>query len=174
MGRSQKGNNNAYCQDNEISWHNWETTDKDLLAFCKKLISYRKSHPVFRRRGWFQGRPIHGSDLRDIEWFTEGGKQMASEDWGKGYIKSLGIFLNGKTIPNPNPRGAPVKDDSFYIIFNAQAEALNFTLPNREWCEQWIKELDTAEGWLESEQLFMAEDKIKVENRSLVVLRCVS
>ena len=171
LGRTQKGNNNAYCQDNEISWINWETLDKELLAFTQKLIEFRKNHPVFRRKRWFEGRPLHGSELRDIEWFTLEGKPMTSEDWEKGYVKALGIFLNGKTIPNANPHGEPLVDDSFYIIFNVEANPLEFTLPSREWGEKWIKELDTAEGWIEDKSVYKPQDKLKVEGRSVVVLK---
>jgi isoamylase len=174
FGRTQQGNNNAYCQDNEISWYDWETVDENLLDFCRKLIRYRKDHPVFRRRGWFQGHAIHGSDMGDIAWFTMEGEKMGEEDWGQGYAKSLGVFLNGATIPNPNPRGEPVTDDNFYLIFNAHSETLKFILPDADWGEQWVKELGTESGWLEDEKLFKAGDPIQVEARSVVVLRHVS
>ncbi len=174
MGRTQRGNNNAYCQDNEISWLNWQTVDEDLLEFTKKLIHYRIDHPVFRRRRWFEGHPLHDSELRDIEWFNTEGKTMASEDWGKGFVKSLGVFLNGKTIPNPNPRGDTVVDDDFYVIFNASEKDLEFTLPCKQWSDQWVKELDTSKGWLEEEQTLKAEEKLQVPARSLVVLRHAS
>lgn len=174
MGHTQHGNNNAYCQDNEISWLNWETADQELCTFCQTLINYRKIHPVFHRKRWFEGHPLHGDALHDIEWFTVNGKVMASDDWGKGYVKSLAIFLNGKTIPNPHPRGDPVTDDDFYIIFNAQAEELEFVLPSSEWGKEWIKELDTAMGWLEEKPIFKADDKVKVEGRSVTVLRNAS
>lgn len=171
MGRTQNGNNNAYCQDNEISWQNWENFDKDLYEFAKKIIHYRILHPVFKRRRWFEGRPIHDSKLHDIEWFAMDGKPMASEDWGKGFIKSIGIFLNGKSIPNPNPRSEPVTDDDFYIIFNASENDLEFKLPSNQWSEQWIKELDTAIGWLEKEEILKAEEQLQVQSHSMVVLR---
>ena len=174
IGRTQQGNNNAYCQDNEISWYDWQTTDEDLLAFCQRLIRYRKEHPVFRRRRWFQGQPIHGSEVKDLAWFTLEGEQMAEEDWGQGFAKSLGVFLNGATIPNPNPHGEPVIDDNFYVIFNAHHEPLNFTLPRTDWGERWLKELDTQNGWVEKEESFKAGDQIKVEARSMVVLRHAS
>ncbi|MFO8239431.1 MAG: glycogen debranching protein GlgX [Dissulfuribacterales bacterium] len=171
IGRTQQGNNNAYCQDNEISWYDWEKVDEDLLVFCQKLIQYRIDHPVFHRRGWFHGRPIHGSEIEDIAWFTIEGEQMDEEDWGQGYAKSLGVFLNGKTIPNPNPRGEPVTDDNFYIMINAHYEPLVFSLPGTSWGEIWIKELDTEGGWLEVEEILKEGDQINVEARSLVVLR---
>jgi isoamylase len=171
FGRTQRGNNNGYCQDNEISWYDWEKTNKDLLDFCRKLIGYRREHPVFRRRRWFQGRPIHGSEVKDIGWFTSRGEQMAEEDWGQEYAKSLGVFLNGATIPNPNPRGEPVIDDNFYMIFNAHHEPLDFTLPGADWGESWMKELDTQTGWLEKDRSFKAGEQIKVGARSLMVLR---
>jgi isoamylase len=171
IGRTQKGNNNVYCQDNEISWYDWQNADEDFLVFCRKLIRYRKDHPVFRRRRWFHGRPIHGSEVKDIAWFTMEGDQMAEEDWGQGYAKSLGVFLNGAAIPNPNPRGEPVRDDNFYIIFNAHHEPLSFTLPGADWGELWLKELDTGIGWAEEEESFKAGDPIKVKARSVIALR---
>jgi len=171
IGRAQHGNNNAYCQDNELSWYNWENTDEALLDFCKKLIQYRRDHPVFRRRGWFHGRSIHGSEVDDIRWFTMEGEQMAEEDWGLGFTKSLGVFLNGATIPNPNPRGEPVIDDNFYLIFNALHEPLQFVLPGSDYGAHWVKDLDTQTGWLEEQKLLKAGDTIRVAARSLVVLR---
>jgi glycogen operon protein len=171
IGRTQQGNNNAYCQDNEISWYNWEKIDNDLLGFCRNLIRFRKNHPVFRRRGWFQGRAIHGSDIGDIAWFNMEGEKMVEKDWDQGYAKSLGVFLNGRTIPNPNSRGEPVTDDNFYLIFNAHHEALEFTLPEADWGERWIKELDTNIGWLEQEQSFQSKEQLTIEARSVVVLR---
>jgi isoamylase len=174
IGRTQQGNNNAYCQDNEISWTHWENPDHNLLGFCQKLIHYRKEHPVFRRRGWFQGRPIHGSEVKDIAWFTLEGDPMAEEDWGQGYAKSLGIFLNGATIPNPNPRGGAVTDNNFYIIFNAHHESLNLILPGGEWGKLWVKELDTEKGWTEGEESFRAGEQITLQARSLMVLRHAS
>lgn len=170
-GRTQQGNNNAYCQDNEISWYNWENLDQELLGFTRRLIRYYHAHPVFRRRRWFQGRRIHGSKVTDIAWFTLEGLQMAEEHWGEGFAKSLGVFLNGKTIPNPNPRGEPVEDDNFYIIFNAHYEPLSFTLPPAAWGELWLKELDTAEGWLPQAESLTAGAVLRVEGRSMVVLR---
>jgi isoamylase len=170
IGRTQQGNNNAYCQDNEISWYDWQSADHDLLAFCQNLIQYRKAHPALRRRRWFQGRPIHGSGITDIAWFTMGGEQMLDEHWDQGYAKSLGIFLNGENIPNPYPRGEPVTDDNFYIIFNAHHETLTFTLPGKEWGNLWIKEHDTA-GGSEGPEKFRAGAQIEVYARSMVVLR---
>ncbi|MGA6992597.1 MAG: glycogen debranching protein GlgX [Candidatus Deferrimicrobiaceae bacterium] len=174
IGRTQQGNNNAYCQDNEISWYDWKNTDEDILAFCQRLFRCRREHPVFRRRRWFHGRPIHGSEVKDIAWFTLEGEQMAEEDWGQGFAKSLGVFLNGETIPNPNPRGEPVEDNSVYMIFNAHHEPLDFTLPGTDWGELWLKELDTEIGWVEKEESYKAGDRVKVQARSIVVLRHAS
>jgi glycogen operon protein len=171
IARTQRGNNNAYCQDNEISWFDWETLDAELLEFCRKLIDYRQNHPVFRRRGWFQGRAIHGSDVSDIAWFTLEGEKMAEENWEHDYAKSLAVFLNGAAIPNPNPRGEAVTDDDFYLIFNAHHEPLEFTLPGAGWGERWLKELDTATGWLEADEALGAGERLEIEARSLVVLR---
>src|SRR3954467_8934556 len=145
IGRSQQGNNNAYCQDNEISWYDWGHADKNLLEFTRRLIRFRHRHPVFCRRKWFQGRPIHGTQVSDIGWFTPAGQEMSEEDWHAGFAKSLGVFLNGRGIATVNERGEPVRDDSFYAMFNAHHEPLVFKLPEEKWGRKWGVLLNTAE-----------------------------
>ena len=157
-GRTQQGNNNAYCQDNEISWLDWDKVDTGLQEFARRLVRFRHDHPVFRRRRWFQGQPIHGEGQEDIAWFNHMGEQASEELWVNGGIQSLGIFLNGDSFPNPNARGEPVKDDSFYLIFNAHFEPIDFVLPPTRWGPRWKKILDTNEGWVED-----ATDKPRLE-----------
>ncbi len=172
IGRTQQGNNNAYCQDNEISWLDWENLDNDLLAFTRHLIQFRKNHPVFRRRRWFQGQPIHGTEVSDVAWFTPEGQEMAEENWGEGYAKSLGVFLNGEGIRTPGPKGERIKDDSFYVLFNAHHEAVTFTLPSGNWGQRWAMVLDTNKPRPDEEaQIHEAGQQVPVEARSLVVMR---
>jgi len=147
IGRSQQGNNNSYCQDNELSWHDWENADRELLDFCRTLIRFRHKHPVFRRRRWFQGRAIHGRQVVDIAWFTPEGIPMSEKNWERGVARSLGVFLNGEAIPNPNPQGEPVIDDNFYLMFNAHHEDKIFTLPKLQTIDNWQPVLDTSRGW---------------------------
>jgi isoamylase len=170
LGRTQHGNNNAYCQDNEISWYDWDNIDHDLLSFTRQLIEYFHQHPVFRRRRWYQGREIHGQEITDIAWFTHVGEQMSEQDWGQDFAKSLGVYLNGGAIPNPNPKGEPVTDNSFYLIFNAHHEELVFTLPSDTWGVSWRKELDTSQGWVEDEEILGPGASLTVVARSLMVL----
>ena len=170
LGRTQGGNNNAYNQDNEISWVDWANTDEDLLEFTKRLIHMRRRHRVFRRRRWFQGRPIHGSDVTDIGWFRPDGSPMDDEDWRAGHVKSLGVFLNGEQMDSTDPRGDPVVDDSFYILFNAHHERVDFTTPAEEWGKGWIKVLDTFDP-AAGEETFGVRAQVPVEGLSLVVLR---
>jgi glycogen operon protein len=176
LGRTQQGNNNAYCQDNEISWLDWEHADEGLLQFARRLVRLRHRHPVFCRRRWFQGRPIHGGAVSDIGWFTSGGAEMSESDWQAGSAKSLGVFLNGRAIPTPDERGERVIDNSFYVMFNAHHEPLEFTLPAKEWGERWTKVLDTSESGdeLSEERLgreFTAGSSVQIESWSLVLLR---
>jgi glycogen operon protein len=134
-------------------------------------------HPIFRRRGWFQGREWRGTDVKDLAWFTPDAKEMSDEDWRVGYAKSLGVFLNGVAIARPGEHGERVKDDSFYLIFNAHYESLQFTIPPEQFATRWIRVLDTAtENAPELRRLRRAEKlepgaKIDVQSRSLVVLR---
>jgi glycogen operon protein len=172
IGRTQRGNNNAYCQDNEISWFAWENTDETLLEFTRFMIAFRQRHPVFRKRHWFQGQPMHGSDVHDIGWFTPGGTEMSEEDWNTGFVKSLGVFLNGEGIVAPDSRGERIIDDSFYLLFNSHLEPVSFTLPPREWGRDWVKVLDTSEELpKEGERKYRASRKVQVQSHSLVVMR---
>jgi glycogen operon protein len=175
IGRTQRGNNNAYCQDNEISWTDWENADATLLAFAQALSQFRHRHAVFRRRRWFQGRALRGSQVSDIGWFTPGGEPMSEDDWRQGYAKSLGVFLNGQAIPTPNSRGERVVDDSFYVLFNAHSEPIDFVLPNRDWGQRWSVVLDTNEGRppddTRSDRVHESAQKLRVESWSVVVLR---
>jgi len=172
IGRTQRGNNNGYCQDNALSWFDWEHTDEALLEFTRCLIAFWKQHPVFRKRRWFEGRPIHGSDVHDIGWFTSAGTEMSEEDWNTGFAKSLGVFLNGEGIVAPDPHGEKIIDDSFYILFNSHHEPISFMLPSREWAHNWVVVLDTSEAcFAEDERKYQAGQDIQVQSRSLVVLR---
>ncbi len=172
MGRTQKGNNNAYCQDNEVSWTDWNAVDADLLEFTTRLIEFRRQHAVFRRRRWFQGKTIHGSEMHDIEWFTPEGEVMAEEHWGEGFAKSLAVFLNGQAIPSPDARGERILDDSFYILFNAHYEPIPFMLPEAKWGQKWTKVFATNElAFTDEERHFPAGKEVIVEARSLLVLR---
>ncbi|MDB5230172.1 MAG: glycogen debranching protein [Chitinophagaceae bacterium] len=171
LGKTQMGNNNAYCQDNEISWINWATADKKLLSFTQKLISLRKNHPVFCRRRWFQGQPIKGIGVEDIAWFVLDGTEMSDEDWTNGFAKSLAVFLNGKGLHTTGWKGELVLDDSFYIIFNAYHELLTFKLPSKKYGNSWTKILDTSECEIGPTKKFRARSNIKVEGRSIVVLQ---
>jgi isoamylase len=129
IGRSQGGNNNAYCQDNETSWFDWEHADQDLLEFTRQVLRIRRDHPVFRRRGWFHGRPIHGSEVADIGWFAPSGQEMSEQDWQNGHINCLAMWLNGNAIPDPTSQGEPVSDDCFLLLLNASDKAVGFTPP---------------------------------------------
>jgi isoamylase len=174
IGRTQGGNNNAYCHDNEVSWYDWEHCDTDLLRFCSQLIRFRKDHPVFRRRRWFQGMPIRKSGLDDIEWFTPEGFEMAEENWNAESARSLGVFLNGDGILSPDIRGNAVRDDTFYLIFNAHQEAVAFTLPPGKWGKLWRKIFCSfSGGFLEDSIEHPNGSRIMVEGRSLMILERV-
>jgi glycogen operon protein len=172
IGRSQFGNNNAYCQDNEISWIDWQKADHDLLLFTKKLIHFSKRHPVFCRRDWFKGRPIRGTGLEDIAWFLPNGDEMSEENWNQDYAKSLGVFLFGLGIRSEGPRGEKITDDSFYIIFNAFHDSLEYKLPGKKFGKKWVRVLDTHENFLEeSGSEHKPESMVRVEGRSVMVLK---
>jgi isoamylase len=170
LGRTQCGNNNAYCQDNEVSWFDWARQDADLLGFVTSLIRLRRDHPVFRRRRFFQGRRIQGEALTDIAWFKPDGDQMSADDWRNGYARSLAIFLNGDEIAAPDPRGRRLRDDSFFVLFNAHDQPLRFTLPRGPYGRRWLRILDTADPL---PRFYRAGGQVPVTGRSLALLRKV-
>jgi isoamylase len=176
-GRTQRGNNNCYCQDNDLTWLDWDHMDPDLVAFTSRVSQLRRDHPVFRRRRFFDGRPTRrGADgrLPDIAWFTPDSGEMAEEDWEAGFGKSVAVFLNGDGIPDRNVRGERVVDDSFIMIFNAHDGSIDFTLPHSEWGSKWEVVLDTATPQLVEPAPAAAQSVITVEARSLAVLQRVS
>jgi glycogen operon protein len=183
-GRSQRGNNNAYCQDDEISWVHWppaETTQgvlmpgtaAVLLDFTQRLIQLRRDHPALRRRRYLQGRPVRGADdqLGDIAWFTPGGEEMTEQDWDAGFAQSLTVFLNGGAITEADRRGKPIRDDSFLLLFNASPRELEFIIPPARYRESWETVLDTARPAERFEDMAKAGELIPVRDRSLQVLR---
>lgn len=174
IGRTQQGNNNAYCQDNPISWFDWnlKEANQDLLNFVRELIYFRRQHPVFRRRKWFQGQAIHGSGVTDIGWYNSDGSEMTQEQWEVGYAKSVALFLNGNKIPSPGPRGQRVSDDNFLIFFNAHYEMIEFNLSAEFEKEEWTLVIDTKEPcFAKEEKRFTGQGTVPVIGRSIVVLQ---
>ena len=171
FGRTQRGNNNAYCQDNEISWVNWAAADQALLDFTRRCIRLRKDHPVFRRRTWFQGEPVSESGPQDIAWMLPDGKEMQEHNWKEDFAKSLGVFLNGHGIKGRDKLGRRILDNSFYLLFNAHHGVIHFKLPEIRFGRTWTKVLDTADPELKNEVLnFNYEQTLPVEGRSVMVL----
>ncbi|MFD5387072.1 glycogen debranching protein GlgX [Stenotrophomonas sp. NPDC087984] len=187
FGRTQGGNNNAYCQDNEVSWVRWpdhvkgqdgEWEDRsalELLRFTRSLVWLRRDHPVFRRRRFFHGRPVEGThdELSDIAWFTHEGEEMIPRDWQAAHAKSLAVFLNGSAISEPGVRGERITDDSFLLLFNAHHEPLDFVVPI-DHGKQWQVIVDTAvpEGVEPgSGAKVAAGDVLTLVDRSLMVLQ---
>jgi glycogen operon protein len=177
LGRTQRGNNNAYCQDNEVSWIDWASVDGDLLAFTRRLAELRRTHPAFRRRGWFQGRPIRRARiaLPDIAWFSADGSEMTDEHWDSDLSRTLQVFLDGHGIAVPDERGEPIVDDTFLIVFHAAPEPGQITLPEARWGKVWGRVLDSERGFAvdftNPPDRFEAGAKLDVVARSLWLLR---
>jgi len=172
ISRSQQGNNNAYCQDNEVSWFNWDKADHELLEFTSKLIFFRKAHPGFSRLKWFQGQPVKGVGLEDIAWFVPQGGEMNPDNWTQSYARSLGVYLNGKGIKMKNPVGEPVVDDNFFLIFNAYEDDLTFLTPPLRYGSTWTTVLDTYTGIISEEgAVFGAQENILAKGRSVLILK---
>ena len=174
LGRTQGGNNNAYCQDNPTSWLDWAGVRGNwaLMQFAAKVSKLRREHPVFRRRRFFQGAPVRRTDgVFDIAWFTPGGEEMSGQDWNVAMTSSLGVFLNGQGIPDHDARGGPVVDDSFLLLFNAHPDPIAFTLPGSEYADSWSVALDTAAPLVDRDELTKAGTSLDVAARSLLVLR---
>jgi isoamylase len=176
FGRTQNGNNNAYCQDNEISWFPWDWNEEQnrLLDFTKKLIQLRKDHPVFRRPKFFQGRRIRASEVKDVMWFNPGGNEMSEEEWESPFVRCLGMLLSGDTLDVLTFEGEPVRDQTFLLLINAHHENISFVLPGEEHLE-WELILDTAteEGFLAEPKKFGSGDDLDLGGRTACLLKLV-
>jgi isoamylase len=171
FGRSQAGNNNAWCQDNEISWFNWDAADAELREFTQRLIALRQAHPVFRRSTFLTGHEVKDSGLPDVWWFRPDGRRMTQKDWQREDAHTLGVFLNGDEIPERTPEGKDVVDDSFLLLFNAYGESIMFTLPTRRFGARWQVEIATGEAGPQG--IVQARAQVTLEGRSLALLRRV-
>jgi glycogen operon protein len=172
-GRTQRGNNNAYCQDNELSWFDWQGIDQGLLEFTKAVIRLRQEHPVFRRAQFFHGESIRGSNLTDIGWFRPDGLEMTDSDWHVHFAKAIAVFLNGQGLRMRDARGRKFQDDSFLLFFNAHNDEMSFRIPPGLNDHFWHEELSTA--WdtqqLVNRDVFHAGQQVVVPGHGLRLLR---
>jgi glycogen operon protein len=168
LGRTQQGNNNAYCQDNEISWVDWSQPDTQLQDFASRLVSFRKQHPVFRRR-----RFLAGAEASELRWFTPGGTEMTDGDWSDASALAIALYLNGSDDPDRAADGTPLLDDDFLVLVNAWWEPLEFVLPRTRERAAWQVEVDTYDRTPPAGSAAAvrdAGDRVAVRPRSLVVL----
>jgi glycogen operon protein len=177
LGRTQGGNNNGFCQDDEITWIDWGKVDDGLLEFTCVVSALRAEHPVFRRRRFFSGKPLGRrgeAGLPDIAWFTPEGAEMTGEDWGAAFAKSVAVYLNGQGIPDRDNRGQRVTDDSFMLCFNAHHEPLQFAMPPTDFGASWEPVVDSADPVRVAEaKPIDAAQPVTVEARSVLVLRAL-
>jgi glycogen operon protein len=176
LRRTQQGNNNGYCQDNEISWVDWRLDHRaeGILAFARRVIELRQAHPVFRRRTFLTGKEQRGSGAPDVWWFRPDGRHMTNADWGRGDAFALGVFLNGEEIPGFTPDGDEIADESFIVLFNAWRDPVRFVLPPTRFGRRWAHELSTAEPELPPGGHHLpARASLTVDGRALRVLRRV-
>ena len=173
IGHTQMGNNNAYCQDNEISWLNWnlQPPDRNLLAFVQRMVNLRKKHPVFRRRRFFQGRPIKGADVKDILWLNPSGTEMSEDEWRNPAIYCLGMFLSGQGLDETDERGRKVSDTDFLVLLNPHHQDVAFSMPAFRPTSRWMAWMDTSrEDGLRAAGIHDFGTAYPLQARSMVVL----
>jgi len=171
LGNTQFGNNNSYCQDNEISWIDWSKADNELFEFVCAAVAFRRSHPAFSRKRWFQGQPIRGIGVEDIAWFSHDGFQMDEEKWNDSMAKTIGVCLNGLGLRCLNENGEKMTDDNFYLIFNAYDGPITFTLPEAKFGDNWRVALSTMPLHYGKEEI-RSGTQVPVEPRSFLLLQC--
>ncbi len=177
MGRTQGGNNNAYCQDSEISWFDWELSAEqtDLLDFTRRLVAFRRDEPVLRRRRFFQGRRINGSGVKDLTWFRSDGDEITDGDWGDGQARALALRLAGDAIDEADEAGNRIVGNTLLLLLNAREVEVPFKLPRvaRRSGQEWKVLLDTTTGWIDDGPTCRGGAMITVGDRTLVVLKRV-
>jgi isoamylase len=173
IGHTQLGNNNAYCQDNPSSWVNWDlqSQDRDLLVFVQRMINLRNRHPVFRRRRFFQGRPIKGADIKDVLWLNPAGLEISEDQWRDSSVRCLGMFLSGLGLDETSERGRKISDESFLVLLNAHHEDVEFILPTFRPGTRWVAWMDTSrDGGLRPGDTYDSGAVYPLQARSMVVL----
>ncbi len=173
FGRTQHGNNNAWCHDDELSWYSWEDTPerRALRDFTRRLITLRREHPVFRRQTFLLGKQVKGSGLADVWWFRSDGRKMTRANW-QGEERLLGMFLNGREITAPGRFGEDIEDDSFIVLFNADGEDCVFVLPRRRFGARWTLELSTADpDAVPGSARYEAQSHVSLTSRSMLVMK---
>jgi isoamylase len=169
IGRTQRGNNNAYCQDNELTWIDWEHVDHELFEFTRRVIAFRREHPVFRQRSFFSGTPLHGNEVKDLAWFTPYGQEMTPAHWYEPRTRTIGCYLSGEDIRQPGPHGERIVDDSFMVVYHTGLDPTTFRLPGWPWSTGYEIVLDTTADRA-GEGVEAAAD-FKVPALSMTVLR---
>jgi isoamylase len=171
LSHTQKGNNNTYCQDNELTWLNWELNaeQKDFLDFVRRVVAFWKEHPAFQRRRFFRGKPIRGSGVKDIAWLEPHGKEMFDEAWSAGYVQCLGMLLSGDT-GEKDEFGRPLRDDHVVLLLNAHYEPIPFTLPDPGVNARWESVFDTAKSQAEA-SAHQGGEAYPLQGRSMAVFR---
>ena len=174
MGRTQNGNNNAYCQDNEISWVNWDidSHNREFMQFVRSLVQLRKEHPVFRRRYFFQGRRIKGANVKDILWLRPDGEEMTDKEWSMYHARCLGLLLHGDAIEEHDERGGRIHDDSYLLLLNANVEPILFRMPKHVGIARWCVDIDTCyvDGKRPDRRTFNTGENYPLQGRSVALL----
>ena len=175
MGRTQNGNNNAYCQDNEISWTNWDIDnhEHEFMRFVRRIIRLRRRHPVFRRRHFFQGRHIKGVNVKDIMWLRPDGGEMADREWSMSHARCLGLLLHGDAIEEHDEHSRRIYDDTFLLLLNAYEKVIAFRMPEHVGIARWCVEIDTfySDGKRPDRRTFNTGERYQLEGRSTTLLR---
>ena len=178
MGRTQNGNNNAYCQDNEISWLNWQIDnhEREFMNFVRRVIHIRKAHPVFRRRHFFQGRHIKGLNVKDILWLRPNGEEMTEREWNQHHARCLGLLLHGDAIEEQDERGCRIRDDTFLLLLNADAKQIPFCLPRQVGIARWTVEIDTCypDGKRPDQRSYITGESYTLQARTTTLLRLMN
>jgi glycogen operon protein len=173
MGRTQRGNNNAYCQDNELSWLDWSLRAKNepLMACVQRLSELRRAHPMLRRRTFFQGRSIIGPEIKDIVWLNPDGREMSDAEWGQSFVRCLGMCLVGRALEEQDERGRPVVDDDLLVLINAHHEEIPFSLPSLDGAGGWQSVIDTHfDSGFAPEALHQPNELYPLQGRSVALL----
>jgi glycogen operon protein len=170
MGRTQQGNNNAYCHDSELSWTHWTLTPahQEFLDFTRRLVTFRAGQPVLTRRRYFQGRPIRGADVKDIYWLDPSGREMTDEAWSAPFVRSLGVLMVGNALDEVDERGRHVTGATLLILANAHFEEVPFRVPMIDDTRAWLRVVDTVDGRA-PERWFRGGTSYPLQGRSLAL-----